>query len=70
MVITNNLVLKKRIFRLIDQSIESTLKTPIATEKELSKIHPSILVTIQSEIHLRIRERHGNIEKLAEDSSV
>ncbi|HIN32289.1 TPA: hypothetical protein EYM82_25805, partial [Candidatus Poribacteria bacterium] len=69
MVITNNLVLKKRIFRLIDQSIESTLKTPIATEKELSKIHPSILVTIQSEIHLRIRERHGNIEKLAEVTS-
>ena len=66
MFITKNLVLKKRIFRLIDQFIGSTLETPIATRKELSKIHPSVLVKIRSEIYLRIRERHGDIEELVE----
>ena len=66
MFITQNLILKRRMFRLIDQFIGSTLEIPIATEKELSKIHPSILVKIQSEIHLRIRERHGDIGKLVE----
>ena len=66
MFITKNLVLKKRIFRLIDQFIGSTLETPIATGKELSKMHPSVLVKIRSEIYLRIRERHGDMEELVE----
>ena len=66
MFITKKLVLKRRIFRLIDQFIGSTLETPIATGKELSKMHPSVLVKIRSEIYLRIRERHGDIEELVE----
>ena len=66
MFITKKLVLKRRIFRLIDQFIGSTLETPIATGKELSKMHPSVLVKIRSEIYLRIRERYGDIEELVE----
>lgn len=69
MFITKNLVLKRKIFKLIDQFIEATLETSIATEEELSKMHPSIPVKIRSEIHLRIRERHGDIEGLAETNS-
>ena len=44
MFITKNLVLKRKIFKLIDQFIEATLETSIATEEELSKMHPSIPV--------------------------
>ena len=29
-------------------------------------MHPSVLVKIRSEIYLRIRERHGDIEELVE----
>ena len=32
-------------------------------------MHPSIPVKIRSEIHLRIRERHGDIEGLVEINS-